>query len=182
MKRGAEPARRPREARETSTRSRAPAHGLGCKKEHLSASEVRERAVSAVAIDVLRGFGVRFLALIGMVVLARLLTPHDFGIVAVGATFVIFANFVADGGIGTALIRRSKPPERADLKALLAFQLGLNTALAVGVSVVAVAIRRVGSSDSRHGEHSSVDGFSRAGCDPLGAKAQLQTVRGCRDC
>ena len=113
-------------------------------EEHLSASEVRERVLSGVAIDVLRGFGVRFLALVGMLVLARLLTPHDFGIVAVGSTFVIFANFVADGGIGTALIRRVEAPERADLKALLAFQLGLNTALAVGVSMVALPFGQLG--------------------------------------
>jgi O-antigen/teichoic acid export membrane protein len=103
-------------------------------EEPLSAGDVRQRAVTGAAIDVLRGFGVRFLALIGTLVLARLLTPHDFGIVAVGTTFLTFAGFVADGGIGTALIRRAQAPARADLRALLAFQLGLNTAIAVGVS------------------------------------------------
>ena len=105
-------------------------------EEQLSTDEVRQRAVTGVATDFMRVIGVRFLGLIGMLVLARLLTPHDFGMIAVGATFVTFANFVADGGIGTALIRRADPPARVDLKALLAFQLGLNTALALAVSVV----------------------------------------------
>lgn len=103
--------------------------------EQLSAGEVRKRAVTGAAIDVLRGFGVRFLGLVGTLVLARLLTPHDFGIIAFGATFVTFTNFVADGGIGTALIRRVDPPTQADLRAFLAFQLGLNTALAFVVGV-----------------------------------------------
>jgi O-antigen/teichoic acid export membrane protein len=104
--------------------------------EPVSPGDVRQRAVVGAAIDLLRGFGVRFLGLVGTLVLARLLTPHDFGVVAVGSTFVIFANFVGDGGVGAAWIRRAAAPARADLKALLAFQLALNTAIAVGVSVV----------------------------------------------
>ena len=65
------------------------------------------------------------LGLVGLLVLARMLSPTDFGVVAFGTTFVTFANFLADGGIGNALIRRVEPPERADLKALLGFQLRL---------------------------------------------------------
>ena len=113
-------------------------------EEPLSAGEVRQRAVTGAVIDVLRGFGVRFLGLFGTLVLARLLTPRDFGIVAFGATLITLANFVADGGIGTALIRRADPPARADLKALLAFQLGLNTALAIGVSLVLLPFGELG--------------------------------------
>ena len=98
-------------------------------------TEVRQRAITGAAVDVMRGIGVRLVGLIGTLVLARLLTPHDFGIVAFGVTLITFANFLADGGIGSGLIRRVDPPERADLKALLAFQLGLSTALALGIGV-----------------------------------------------
>jgi O-antigen/teichoic acid export membrane protein len=100
-------------------------------EKSLTAPEVRQRAVSGAVIDVLRGFAARFVGLFGTLVLARLLTPHQFGTVAVGVTFVSFANFLADGGIGTALIRRVEAVERADLQALLAFQLAFSTALAV---------------------------------------------------
>ena len=113
-------------------------------EEHLSAQEVRRRAVIGAAVDVLRGLGVRFLGLIGMVVLARLVTPRDFGLVAVGATFVTFANFVSDGGIGTALIRRAEPPARADLKAVLAFQLVVNVMLALTIAVVLLPFGELG--------------------------------------
>src|SRR5512132_268668 len=90
-------------------------------ERRLSLGEVRRRAVTGAAVDVMRGFGVRLLGLVGTLVLARLLTPHDFGIIAVGVTFVTFANFFADGGIGAGLIRRIDPPAQADLRALLAF-------------------------------------------------------------
>jgi O-antigen/teichoic acid export membrane protein len=113
-------------------------------EQPLSTGEVRRRAVSGAAVDLLRGFGARFLALIGTVVLARLLTPYDFGLVAVGAVFVTFATIVADGGIGAALIRRDEAPVRADLKALLAFQIGLNTVLALGVSVALFPFGKLG--------------------------------------
>ena len=66
-------------------------------EDELSTSDVRHRAVTGAAIDVLRGFGVRFVGLLGTLVLARLLTPRDFGLVAFGATFVALATFVADG-------------------------------------------------------------------------------------
>ena len=110
----------------------------------MSAGDVRQRAVAGAAVVVLRGFGVRLLGLLGTLVLARLLTPHDFGIIAVGATFLTFANFLADGGIGTALIRRADAPPRADLKALLAFQLGLNTAMALVVSAALLPFGEIG--------------------------------------
>ena len=104
-------------------------------EQRLSAGEVRQRAVTGAAVDVLRGLGVRSIGLMGTLVLARLLTPYDFGIVAFGATLVTFANFLADGGIGSGLIRRIDPPTRDDLRALMAFQLMLSTAIAVLISV-----------------------------------------------
>ena len=67
--------------------------------------------------------GVRIVRAVGTLILARLLTPYDFGVIAFGATLVVFANFLADGGIGAGLVRRIKPPERRELRALLGFQL-----------------------------------------------------------
>src|SRR5262245_23917914 len=113
-------------------------------EERLSEGEVRERAVTGAAIDVLRGLSVRFVGLFGTLVLARLLTPSDFGMVAFGATLITFANFLADGGIGSGLIRRVEPPTRADLSSLLAFQFGLSTALALGIAVVTAPFGEVG--------------------------------------
>ena len=113
-------------------------------EDRLSATEVRHRALTGAAVDALRGFGVRVLGFAGTLVLARLLTPRDFGVVAVGATFVMFANFMADGGVGAVFIRQSQPPARSDLRALLALQLGLTSALAVGVSTLCLPLGEIG--------------------------------------
>ncbi len=62
------------------------------REEHLSVPEVRRRAISGAAIDAMRGFGIRVLAFFGAAVLARQLAPADFGVVAVGQTFLTFGN------------------------------------------------------------------------------------------
>jgi O-antigen/teichoic acid export membrane protein len=79
------------------------------------------------ALNLLVGFG-------GNIVLARLLVPADFGLVAIGATLMIFATTLSDGGLGSGLIRRPESPTRAELKSVLALQLTLTGALAVVVA------------------------------------------------
>ena len=74
-------------------------------------------------MNLIVGFG-------GNLVLARLLTPRDFGIIAIGATLMLFTTSLADGGLGSGLIRRETEPNRRELKAALALQLALTLLLA----------------------------------------------------
>ena len=97
---------------------------------------MRRRAVTGAVVDALRGSGVRLIGLVGTAVTARLLTPYDFGLVAIGTTVVMFGSFLADGGVGTALIRRPEPPTKSELQALVAFQFGLDLLLVVLVGLV----------------------------------------------
>ena len=99
--------------------------------------EVRRLAVAGVAVVTLRGAAIRAIGFAGTVVLARLLTPHDFGLVAFGAALMVFARYLADGGIGAALIRGRAEPERADLQAILGLQLVGTTGLACAAAAVA---------------------------------------------
>jgi O-antigen/teichoic acid export membrane protein len=99
----------------------------------MSVAEVRERAAGGAVAVGGRTVAINLLALAGGVVLARLLTPEDFGVVAIGTTVTTLGILLADGGIGAALIRGRREPDRGDLEALLATQ------LLVGFLVVAVA-------------------------------------------
>ena len=127
----------PRSEHRRLTRSRrgATAH-LSAADDELTTPDVRRRAVVGAVVDAMRGIGIRFVGLIGTAVTARLLTPYDFGLVAFGATVVVFGSFLSDGGVGTALIRRPEPPTKSELQALVAFQLGLDCVVVVGVSLV----------------------------------------------
>jgi O-antigen/teichoic acid export membrane protein len=104
-----------------------------------AASELRRKALSAVALVAGRNIFLKVVALVGNVVFARLLSPSEFGTVAFGLTVLLFVQLLSDGGLGVGLIRRPEEPHLEDLRALLGYQLLLTTALAVVVAVVASA-------------------------------------------
>jgi O-antigen/teichoic acid export membrane protein len=102
----------------------------------LTAADVRRRATAGVGVIVTRGFTTIGLGLGANVVLARLLLPRDFGLVALGTSVMIFTNALSSAGLGAGLIRRSAVPDREELETLLGLQLAA-TAIAVVVAAIA---------------------------------------------
>src|SRR5262249_7475641 len=96
-----------------------------------TATEIRSRAASGAIAVAARSIIVCLITFGGGVVLARLLQPRDFGIVALGSTAIAFGYVLADGGLGAALIRRSTAPSRDELSSLLGFQLGASIVLSI---------------------------------------------------
>jgi O-antigen/teichoic acid export membrane protein len=78
-------------------------------------------------------------------VLARLLTPSDFGVVAIGATALLLAGALADGGLGAGLVRRTEPPTHTELRTLNGIQLTLALALCLPVAAIALGFGRTGA-------------------------------------
>lgn len=95
----------------------------------LTAEDVRTRAAQGALLLGSREAAIRALGLVSNIVLARLLVPADFGLVALGATIVAFGSFLSDGGLGASLIRQRRPPERQDLETVVGYQLLLTSAL-----------------------------------------------------
>jgi PST family polysaccharide transporter len=81
--------------------------------------------------------GGRLLVLAATVVLARLLTPAEFGLVALALTFMIFMDAARDLGLGQALIvsERGEEEERAQT----AFGWGVTIGLCLSLATAAVA-------------------------------------------
>ena len=107
-------------------------------------ARLRERASAGMFVVGSRGVVILVLGVVGNIVVARLLSPRDFGVVAIGVALVSFVALVSDGGLGSGLIRRSNPPTEDELGALLGLQLVLTTVLAGAATAVAVAIGEVG--------------------------------------
>ena len=104
--------------------------------EGLSRSELKRRA--GAGVFVVGSWGLIRLAVQfgGNLALARLLTPRDFGIVAIGLTVLLIGRSISDGGMASALIRASDEPTREQLGTLTGIQLLLTTAIAaVGIPV-----------------------------------------------
>ncbi|MET9734063.1 oligosaccharide flippase family protein [Streptomyces sp. NPDC006458] len=103
----------------------------------LTRVEVKRRATAGVFFVATRWLLIVVLGFVGNIIVARLLTPEDFGLVAFGMVVVLFTQLVSDGGLGAGLIRRAEPPTDAELGALSAFQLAVTGA--VSLATVAVA-------------------------------------------
>ncbi|MFL5885766.1 MAG: oligosaccharide flippase family protein [Thermoleophilaceae bacterium] len=103
-------------------------------EERLTPDDVRKRATRGVVTVTLRGIGIRGLGFLGNIVLARLLVPSDFGVIAFGYTIVAVGSYLADGGMASALLRREQPPDRDELRATLGLQL---TTVSLVVALVA---------------------------------------------
>ena len=70
------------------------------------------RLARGLSWTVIQSWGVQGITFLVFVVLARLLAPSDFGLVALAAVFVAFAQLVVDQGLGDALIHRAEVTRR----------------------------------------------------------------------
>jgi O-antigen/teichoic acid export membrane protein len=111
----------------------------------LDADEVRRRAAGGAAALGVRNAVLLAAGVVANLVLARLLTPRDFGYVALGQTLALVGSYLASGGIGMALIGRREAPTRRELEAVLGVQLAAATALAVVFAAAAVPFGRGGT-------------------------------------
>jgi O-antigen/teichoic acid export membrane protein len=104
----------------------------------LTPSEVRSRASSGVLLLLGRGLLFRLVGFGSNLVLARLLAPRDFGLVALALTIIYVGTVLADSGLGSGLVQRPEEPSRRELSALVGFQIVLSGVLAGAVAGVAV--------------------------------------------
>jgi O-antigen/teichoic acid export membrane protein len=111
----------------------------------LSRAELRRRALSGVFFVTSSNFLNLLVGFFGNLALARMLTPHDFGLVALGLTVTLVGGALADGGIGSGLVRRPDPPTRAELRSLSGIQLSLALAICVPAALVALTFGRAGA-------------------------------------
>jgi O-antigen/teichoic acid export membrane protein len=118
----------------------APVEGFS----ELPRDELRRRAFAGVFVAFSGGLFNLVLAFGGNLVLARLLTPHDFGVVAVGSTVILIASAFAEGGFGAGLIRRPEPPLASELRTLAGIQLAVLTFAAAVVALLAAPLGTIG--------------------------------------
>jgi O-antigen/teichoic acid export membrane protein len=112
---------------------------------NLPHAEVKRRSLTGVFFLTFSSFSNLLVGFGASLVLARLLTPKDFGVIAVGATATLMAGALADGGLGSGMIRRPEPPTRAELRTLSGIQLTLALALCLPAAAVALGFGRTGA-------------------------------------
>ena len=74
----------------------------------MSQEDIKQKAVKGVFWSFCERFGSLLILFTANVVLARLLTPEDFGLVGILMAFVMISQILIDGGFGNALIQQKK--------------------------------------------------------------------------
>jgi O-antigen/teichoic acid export membrane protein len=109
-------------------------------EEQLTSAQVKGRAATGVAVIMGRGIAFQLLGFLGNLVLARLLVPEDFGLVAIGFTVVNVGRFLAVGGLGYAIVGRAEPPDRPELRAITGLQLLVTSGIGIVAAAVAIGV------------------------------------------
>src|SRR6266852_2934436 len=77
-------------------------------EDHRESKDLGRRALRGGVISVAAQYGNGVLQIIAAVVLARLLAPEDFGLVAIVTVLTSFAPLLIDFGLGDATTQRNK--------------------------------------------------------------------------
>ena len=72
-------------------------------------SSLKEKTISGMIWSSLQRFGTMGISFISNIVLARLLTPDDYGCIGMLMIFIALSNTFIDGGFGSALIQKKRP-------------------------------------------------------------------------
>ena len=88
------------------------------------------------ALEISARYGVQFAV---MIVLARLLTPADFGLIAMILVFISIGTLLVDSGFGTALVQRQRTTPN-DETTVFAFTIGSSTVVAIMLWLAAPVI------------------------------------------
>jgi PST family polysaccharide transporter len=103
-------------------------------EDHKASSDLGRLALRGGIVSVAMQYGNGALQIFGAIILARLLTPEDFGLVAIVLVLTSFAPALIDFGLGDAVAQRIKISQ-AQVSGLF----WLSTAIGVAVAVVVAA-------------------------------------------
>lgn len=102
---------------------------------------LKQKATSGVVWVSIQKISITAITFISDIVLARLLTPYDFGCIEMLAIFMLLAETMVNGGFGSALIQKKKPTQE-DYSTVFFWNLGMATLLYMILFACAPAIAR----------------------------------------
>lgn len=94
------------------------------------------KVINSMFWKLLERFSSQLVSFVISIILARILAPSDFGIIAIILVFISFANVIIDGGLNTALIQK-KNAEQEDFSTIFWFCLLMASCLYVFLFVAA---------------------------------------------
>ena len=105
------------------------------------ASGLKQKAASGMVWTSMQKFIGMGLSFISGIILARLLTPEDYGCIGMLSIFMLIANTFVDGGFASALIQK-KRPKQEDYSTIFFFNLGMSLLMYIILFLAAPFIAR----------------------------------------
>lgn len=102
---------------------------------------LKERTISGIFWSSVHRFGTMLISFFANIVLARLLTPEDFGIIGMIMVFIVVSGAFVDGGFASALIQK-KDPNNNDYSTIFYWNLFISLVLFSILFIAAPAIER----------------------------------------
>ena len=102
---------------------------------------LKKKAASGMVWSALQRYSAMIINFISGIILARLLTPYDYGCIGMLSIFMVLAETFIDGGFGSALIQK-KQPTQEDYSTIFFWNLGMATLMYALLFVSAPAIAR----------------------------------------
>ena len=91
-------------------------------------NDLKQKAAAGMVWTALQKYSTMFITFISGIILARLLTPYDYGCIGMLMIFMVLAESFIDGGFGSALIQK-KQPTQEDYSTIFFKKIGQNNAL-----------------------------------------------------
>ncbi|UKK49486.1 lipopolysaccharide biosynthesis protein [Prevotella sp. E9-3] len=105
------------------------------------AKNLKQKAASGMIWTALQKYSTMIIHFISGIILARLLTPFDYGCIGMLMIFMVLAEAFIDGGFGSALIQKKRPTQE-DYSTIFWFNVGMSVLLYAIIYVSAPAIAR----------------------------------------
>lgn len=107
----------------------------------MSKQNLKQKAASGMVWTALQKYSTMGISFVSGIVLARLLTPFDYGCIGMLSIFMVLADAFIDGGFGSALIQKKNPTQN-DYSTIFWWNLGMALVMYVILFLSAPAISR----------------------------------------
>ena len=77
----------------------------------MTQKDLKQKATSGVIWTSIQKYSTIAINFISSIILARLLTPYDYGCIGMLTIFMVLAESFIDGGFGSALIQKKRPTQ-----------------------------------------------------------------------
>lgn len=105
------------------------------------AKSLKQKAASGMVWTALQKYSSMIISFVSGIILARLLTPFDYGCIGMLSIFMVVADTFIDGGFGSALIQKKRPTQE-DYSTIFWWNLGMSAVMYAILYACAPAISR----------------------------------------